>query len=97
VKNLLVRVTDSFILADFVVLDMEGDLGISLILGRPFLRDTKVKIDVGARKIHLRIMGKKVMFMFQTKCDIQVVRQLDTKFGYIICKQDIVYTSCTKQ
>jgi hypothetical protein len=30
-------------------------------------------------------------------CDIQVVRQLDTKFGYIICKQDIVYTSCTKQ
>jgi hypothetical protein len=30
-------------------------------------------------------------------CDIQVVRQLDTKFGYIICKQDIVYTRCTKQ
>jgi hypothetical protein len=30
-------------------------------------------------------------------CDIQVVRRLDIKFGYIIWKQDIVYTSCTKQ
>jgi hypothetical protein len=29
-------------------------------------------------------------------CDIQVVRQLDIKFGNNICKQDIVYTSCTK-
>jgi hypothetical protein len=49
VKNLLVQVEDSFILADFVVLDMEGDLGILLILGRPFLRDAKAKIDVRAR------------------------------------------------
>jgi hypothetical protein len=66
-KNLLVEVEDSFILSDFVVLDMEGDLGISLILRRPFLRDATARIDVGARKIHLRIMGKKMMFRFQTK------------------------------
>jgi hypothetical protein len=46
---------------------MEGDLGISLILGQPFLRDAKAKINVGAGKIHLRIMGKKMMFRFQTK------------------------------
>jgi hypothetical protein len=31
------------------------------------------------------------------ECNIQVVRQLDTKFGCIICKQVIVYTSCTMQ
>jgi hypothetical protein len=62
-----VRVKYSFILTDFVVLDMEGDLGISLILGRPFQRDGKATIDIGARKIHLRIIGKKMMFMFQTK------------------------------
>ena len=37
VENLLVKVKNTFILADFVVLDMEGDLGIPLILGRPFL------------------------------------------------------------
>jgi hypothetical protein len=37
-KNILVRVRDSIILADFVVMDIEGDLRIELILGRPFLR-----------------------------------------------------------
>jgi hypothetical protein len=67
VKNLLAQVEDSFILVDFVVLDMEGDLGMSLILRRPFLRNSRAKIDVGARKIYLRIMGKKMMFRFQNK------------------------------
>jgi hypothetical protein len=46
---------------------MEGDLGISLILGRPFQTDANAKIDVGDGKIHLRIMGNKMMFRFQTK------------------------------
>ena len=32
VQNLLVQVKENFIVTDFVVLDMEGDLGISLIL-----------------------------------------------------------------
>jgi hypothetical protein len=67
VKNLLVRVKDSFILADFVVLDMEEDLGISLILGRPFLRDVRARIDVRTEKIHLCIMGNNMVFRFQTK------------------------------
>ena len=30
VHNLLVQVKDTFIVADFVILDMEGELGISL-------------------------------------------------------------------
>jgi len=30
-----------------MVLDMEGDLGIPLILGRPFLRDENARINVG--------------------------------------------------
>ena len=33
VHNLLVQLKNTFIIADFVVLDMEGDLSISLILG----------------------------------------------------------------
>ena len=51
VKNMFVRVKNSFVLADFVVLDMEGDLGIELILGRPFLRDVRARIGVGTREI----------------------------------------------
>ena len=64
VENLLVKVRNTFILADFVVLDMEGDLGIPLILGRPFLRDSNARIDVGAGKVSLRIMGKTMKFKF---------------------------------
>ena len=63
-ENLLVKVRNTFILADFMVLDMEGDLGIPLILGRPFLRDTNARIDVGIAKNSLRIMGKTMKFKF---------------------------------
>ena len=63
-ENLLVKVKNTFILADFVVLDIEGDLEIPHILGRPFLRDTNARIDVGTGKISLRIMGKTIKFKF---------------------------------
>ena len=63
-ENLLVKVKNTFILTDFMVLDMEGDLRIPLILGRPFLRDTNARIDVGIGKISLRIMGKTMKFKF---------------------------------
>jgi len=56
VENLMVKVRNTFILVDFVVLDMEGDLGIPLKLGRPFLKDTNVRIDVGTGKISLCII-----------------------------------------
>ena len=46
-KHIFIRVRDSFILADFVVMDMEGDLEVDLVLGRPFLRSAKARIDVG--------------------------------------------------
>jgi len=64
VENLLVKVKDTFILADFVVLDMEGDLRVPLILGRPFLRNTNARIDVGTGKISFRIMGNARKFKF---------------------------------
>ena len=60
-KNVLVRVRDSFVLTNFVVMDIEGDLGIELILGRPFLRAARARIDVGRGEIHFRV-GKKHMF-----------------------------------
>jgi hypothetical protein len=53
VENLLVNVRDSYVFADFVVLDTQEE--ILLILGRPFLRDVNERIDVGAGKIQFRI------------------------------------------
>ena len=54
---LMVKVKNTNILVDFIVLDMEGDLGIPLILGHPFLKDTNARIDVGIGRISLCIMG----------------------------------------
>ena len=83
VENHLVQVKDTFILADFVVLDMEGDLGISLILGRPFLRDAKARIDVGTGNIIVRIMGKTMKFRFQNKKELFVIHENSEREGLL--------------
>ena len=75
VEDLMVKVRNTFILADFVVLDMEGDLGILLILGRPFLRDANARIDVGSGKVSLLIMGKTMKFKFQNKRELFLIHE----------------------
>jgi hypothetical protein len=80
-ENLLVKVRNTFILADFVVLDMEGDLGIPLILGRPFLRDANARIDVGSGKVSLRIMGKTMKFKFLNKIELFLIHEDSEKQG----------------
>jgi hypothetical protein len=65
VENLLVRVKNSFILADFVVLNMESDLGVQLIPWRPFLWDAKARIDVGTGEIRFHIGVDNMRFKFQ--------------------------------
>ena len=64
-KNVLVRVRDSFVLADFVVMDIESDLGIELILGRPFLRAARARINVGRGEIRFRVGKENVFFRFK--------------------------------
>ena len=66
-RNVLVRVRDSFILADFVVMDIEGDLRIELILGRPFLRAARARIDVGRGEIRFHIGKGEHVLQIQTK------------------------------
>ena len=61
IKNMLVRVNSFFTLANFMVMDMEGDLGLHLILGRPFLRAARARIDIEKGEICFRV-GKEVMF-----------------------------------
>jgi hypothetical protein len=65
VEKILVHVKNSFILINFIILDMEGDLCVQLILGQPFLRDVKARIDVRAGEIHFRIGVDNIFFKFQ--------------------------------
>ncbi|XP_015963062.1 uncharacterized protein LOC107486989 [Arachis duranensis] len=46
VENVLVKVGELFLPADFVILDMEEDANDSIILGRPFLTTRRALIDV---------------------------------------------------
>ena len=84
VENLMVKVKNTYILVDFVVLGMEGDLGISLILGSPFLKDTNARIDVGTGRISLRIMRKTMKFKFQNKREVFLVAAL-SKLNRLKC------------
>src|SRR5262249_33582413 len=47
---------------DFVILDMEENLEVPLILGRPFLATGKALIDVELGKLILRVQGEEVIF-----------------------------------
>jgi len=73
--NLMVKVKNTYILVDFIVLDMEGDLRILLILRSPFLKDTNARIDVGTGRISLRIMGKTMKFKFQNKREVFLIHE----------------------
>jgi hypothetical protein len=64
VENIYVRIRNCFVLADFVVLNMDGDLGLDLILGRPFLNSVKARIDVGSGKVQFRIGVDNIFFKF---------------------------------
>ncbi|XP_039797520.1 uncharacterized protein LOC120662440 [Panicum virgatum] len=76
-KNVLVRVRDSFVLADFVVMDIEGDLGIDLILGQPFLRAARARIDIGRGEICFRIGKEDMFFKFKQREEHRILNRQD--------------------
>jgi hypothetical protein len=61
-EHVFVRVRNSFVLADFVVMDMEGDLGIDLVLERPFLRSAKARIDPHLREKCVSVSDGRICF-----------------------------------
>ena len=60
-------------------MDMEGDLGVDLVLGRPFLRSTKARIDVGRGEIHFRVRKEDMFFRFKHKKEHRFMMQQDSK------------------
>jgi hypothetical protein len=61
-KDILVRIRNSFMSVDFVILEMDVCHLIPLILGRPFLSTTGATIDVVARIIKLNNGRKEETF-----------------------------------
>ncbi|XP_073120712.1 uncharacterized protein [Henckelia pumila] len=62
IEDVLVKVYKFIFPVDFVVLDMEEDLDMPLILGRPFLATGKTLIDVQKGELLLRVGEEKISF-----------------------------------
>jgi hypothetical protein len=67
VEDISVRIRNSLVPVDFVVLEMDVCRQIPLILGRPFLSTTEAMIDVAARIIKLNISRKEEKSTFKSK------------------------------
>lgn len=64
IEDVLVKVTNLVFPFDFVVLDMDEEVDSPIILGRPFLRTSRVLIDLEKGKLVLRIGGNEILFKF---------------------------------
>ncbi|GKA08295.1 putative ribonuclease H-like domain-containing protein [Tanacetum coccineum] len=75
-ENVLIKVDKFFLPIDFVILDMREDIGIPIILGRPFLATARAMIDVFNKKITLRI-GDEEELMENDHIDSFLFKDLD--------------------
>jgi hypothetical protein len=66
-EDIPVRIKNSFIPVDFMVLEMNVCHQIPLILGRSFLSTAGATIDIAAGIIKLNISGKDETFTFKPK------------------------------
>ncbi|XP_021767701.1 uncharacterized protein LOC110732095 [Chenopodium quinoa] len=63
VKDVLVKVDGLILPADFYVLDMEHDKQAApILLGRPFLKTAKTKIDVSTGSLTMEVDGKAIVY-----------------------------------
>jgi len=62
IEDVLVKVDKYIFPADFVVLDVDEDVEVPLILGRPFLRTSKALIDMDGGEMTLRIGEEKITY-----------------------------------
>ncbi|XP_014489762.1 uncharacterized protein LOC106752565 [Vigna radiata var. radiata] len=61
-EDVLVKVDKFLFLVDFVIMEMEEDENVPLILGRPFMKTTRVLIDVENGKLKVRVQDEEVNF-----------------------------------
>ncbi|XP_050124961.1 uncharacterized protein LOC126602168 [Malus sylvestris] len=62
IEDVIVKVDDLYLPADFMVLDMDEDLTTPIILGRPFLATARTLIDVEAGTLTFRVEDQTVVF-----------------------------------
>ncbi|XP_014524455.1 uncharacterized protein LOC106780670 [Vigna radiata var. radiata] len=61
-EDVLVKLDKFLFPVDFVIMEMEEDVNVPLILGRPFMKTVRVLIDVENDKLKLRVQDEEVNF-----------------------------------
>ncbi|XP_034203544.1 uncharacterized protein LOC117618022 [Prunus dulcis] len=62
IEDLIIKVDNFYLPADFVVLDMDEDFQTPIILGRPFMATIRTLIDVEAGTLTLLVQDQSVVF-----------------------------------
>ncbi|CAN6552252.1 unnamed protein product [Malus baccata var. baccata] len=62
IEDLIIKVDNLYLPADFVILDMDEDMQTPIILGRPFMATARTLIDVEAGTLTLRVKDRSVVF-----------------------------------
>ncbi|XP_047183098.1 uncharacterized protein LOC124849233 [Vigna umbellata] len=62
VEDVLVKVDKFLFPVDFVIMEMEEDVDVPLILGRPFMKTARVLIDMENGKLKVRVQDEEVNF-----------------------------------
>ena len=62
IEDVLVKVKHLIFLTDFVVIDIEEDVDIPLILGRPFMSTASCVVDIGKKMLQMGIENQKISF-----------------------------------
>ncbi|CAN6725580.1 unnamed protein product [Malus baccata var. baccata] len=62
IEDVIVKVDNLYLPADFMVLDMEEDLTTPIILGRPFMATARTLIDVEAGTLTLRVEDQSIVY-----------------------------------
>ena len=53
-RDILIKIKNTYVIVDFIVLDMGSNTDIPIILGRPFLSIWDTTIYMGAAQIHMQ-------------------------------------------
>ena len=95
IEDVLVKVDKFLFSVDFVVMDMDEDSEVPLILGRLFMKTTKVMIDVDDGKLTVRVQDAKVNFnMFEAMKhpnDTRECFRVDVLDNVISCSQRLIH------
>ncbi|KAA3464785.1 RNA-directed DNA polymerase (Reverse transcriptase), Ribonuclease H-like protein [Gossypium australe] len=91
IEDVLVKIDKFIFPIDFVVLDMDEDIEVPLILGRPFLTTARAVVNIGDGKLTLRIGDEEIIFQI---CDaMRYSKEQDDSHYFVETTDHIIQNS----